>query len=1325
MDRLKTVLAIICGVHTCISIPILALAIDRGRNISEDLAVRTSFLEEVELAVGILVLSVLSNIFVHLIMRTDTPQLREKLGANASGFVSSWHRRCFRYDRFNIVDLFYITIVMLHAFSIVFTKPYLTDLNLAGIFFALAFLSRHVIDRVAYSEAYTCLQYGVNQARIVERRSGRLGAPTPVSETTLVADPFDRAKVRHIMYELAGISRNTWSASSMFTTVALLLVVLVLSCFIYLTVQSLTSRPPFYSDATLEEMNHLERLTSYWPLDPPIIIPVGFTPKSSFFSAVYEQVGQTLLGGKNDADSLKVMQNHLLQKTVVDEYGRQRNQAFAVPVEVQEESEEGDAALLSAAARRVERQHSSAASKLTNAFSKLDGETLELKRLKRLSPKRVILVILDGLRFDHLTKNADMQTFVQSLVDGGDAVVLKMRAQLPSMSVPNWTTLISGAPPEITGVLGNLLIPELRIDHIFRRASLYDDYIDIDSYDVSDPTDFLNRVESPPFPRGLTASPWFGQIIESTVSALYGFGLVPTNYVAPWEKVLKYATDETSADPADRVRAGIALSATARDDNPYRFFLAHFSDIDQQGHCCGVTTEYNPKNSYFEAVSNKTKILTALIDAVQRHAMSDDTVVVITADHGHVDAGGHGGYTNELLDVPLIFYAPNSNLGSSTPSWKFKAYPNPDSHTDLEARFRRQWPKLTNPFNPLQTDYVPNTAVAPTITALLGIPAPRQSLGWIVNEALPLVESTGNADEILYDLYVQKRELFRVFLGMSGATYQASELKLDIMQADYNSAKDPETSMRAIEQLVELYQDTRARLYNRLYRRNATLCIFVAVAIAIALVCMLHFGSPVYLRGLYSSFFRSNRVGPIALQASSTPLAADKDITNSLDYRLKRQLPWEILLACISKRFDPANDEFDESRVLVEGETWETLGQQFRILQRLNWWAGWFGIICVVLGMGLSLGIFLAVYAALGYPTFEFTTLHTTGKVLARYICLGLLMPILIQFLIVRIFLAFTKTEKITPEELSASKGVTPEKPKLSFFSAVFSFSYDIAPEYLAFVNLFYRYMLFWQCIVLLILTVVQADYEFTIPYIYPTYFISPITWTNRFRTLTLQLIVLPQTFLTISRVLAVPPSDPLSDRLDNWYRIHLFKERALLASMQPTEAVRHAAREIQQFIVILSGGALAAASSVVPGNLPGSPSASMSSRVSGHGASLLSSKQLTALYVPSPIASKRASSPNIGSMVELSALHGKSSFSSQRPEPGSPERGGFASRRQSASSRSSQPIALSEEAEVSRAIIESPSREDVQLVQSSSQVYTASSSSVHIHIPKQDSEEE
>ena len=67
-----------------------------------------------------------------------------------------------------------------------------------------------------------------------------------------------------------------------------------------------------------------------------------------------------------------------------------------------------------------------------------------------------------ALRHHYAVPHADAAHAMAALLDEfkDDLMVRKMQAQLPTMSVPNWITLLTGAPPEWTGVLGNLLVPE-------------------------------------------------------------------------------------------------------------------------------------------------------------------------------------------------------------------------------------------------------------------------------------------------------------------------------------------------------------------------------------------------------------------------------------------------------------------------------------------------------------------------------------------------------------------------------------------------------------------------------------------------------------------------------------------------------------------------------------------------------------------------------------------------------------------------------------------------------------------------------------------------
>jgi hypothetical protein len=64
--------------------------------------------------------------------------------------------------------------------------------------------------------------------------------------------------------------------------------------------------------------------------------------------------------------------------------------------------------------------------------------------------QKVVFVLLDGMRFDSsVQQNEAFKGWLASIRN--DSVVIQMRASLPSISVPNWLALVSGAPPEMTG----------------------------------------------------------------------------------------------------------------------------------------------------------------------------------------------------------------------------------------------------------------------------------------------------------------------------------------------------------------------------------------------------------------------------------------------------------------------------------------------------------------------------------------------------------------------------------------------------------------------------------------------------------------------------------------------------------------------------------------------------------------------------------------------------------------------------------------------------------------------------------------------------------
>lgn len=405
---------------------------------------------------------------------------------------------------------------------------------------------------------------------------------------------------------------------------------------------------------------------------------------------------------------------------------------------------------------------------------------------------KVLVIVLDGLRYDYLSINPTMAAFLNDSNIRKDMALLHVRSQLPSMSVPNWITIVTGARPESTGVLGNLLVPETTFDSIFREAKLYN----------------MNR--------GLTGSPWFGQIVKMQLPWFKGDGTIPTGI------------DEEhvdSADLSDHNRWLVARQALQTKDDPYQLFLVHLSDIDVQGHGHGVSPKWNKEDTYNGAVTNKTEIVSDLLGLVD-----NNTVVFILSDHGQVSRGGHGGIDEVLLDAPLMIWKRDSGLAS-------KSF----SHPSFRA-----------PNTPKQ-----NVDVAPTVCAMLGVPVPRTSEGVFIDEALNFVP-----EDLLgayyQDLFAQKRAFLLEFLSAVGE-------RADVPDDPFaNEQVPPGTNDTVLQQYVDLissidsiYSAKRDKTIRLQQARNyGTSALFALGYVVCSLVVLskLLFCTP-------SALWRSNDVG--------------------------------------------------------------------------------------------------------------------------------------------------------------------------------------------------------------------------------------------------------------------------------------------------------------------------------------------------------------------------------------------------------------------------------------------------------------------------------
>jgi hypothetical protein len=219
---------------------------------------------------------------------------------------------------------------------------------------------------------------------------------------------------------------------------------------------------------------------------------------------------------------------------------------------------------------------------------------------------RMVYVIVDGLREDVSRTMPALNTL---RAHGFDVVV---RTSQPSLSFPNWTTLLSGAPQRISGVTTNWFEGRVPVETIVDTA-----LADRRTVVVSAPTDF---------------------------EALYGVKRSGHVFLRDWEKGAYMA-------------GGIVDNAIrlAAESSP-TILIIHLPDIDEAGHEFGGGSQ-----EYRDMALKVDRDLGRLVTAFQ----GPETTFVVASDHGHIDTGGHGGPEDVVTKVPAVFAGGNVRPGTA------------------------------------------------------------------------------------------------------------------------------------------------------------------------------------------------------------------------------------------------------------------------------------------------------------------------------------------------------------------------------------------------------------------------------------------------------------------------------------------------------------------------------------------------------------------------------------------------------------------------------------------------------------------------------------
>jgi hypothetical protein len=349
---------------------------------------------------------------------------------------------------------------------------------------------------------------------------------------------------------------------------------------------------------------------------------------------------------------------------------------------------------------------------------------------------QVVIVLVDGLGY-HASRSMPFLNELRR--QGADA---DCRIGLPSLSLPGRAVLMTGAWQEIHGQATNFNPRSLPVESLFQTARR--------------------------------------QGLRTALAA----GSGPQTLFAPWidERIVYRHQDaadsyDVAKLEAELRRMGEAGRALLREKKPSLFVL-DFTIADEAGHGWGAASRQ------YQAAAQ------AVDEEIQRLAPEMDlsrSVLIVTADHGHIATGGHGGPEEAVMHVPLVL------VGGSV--------------------------------RPGATGRAEQVDVAPTVAALLGVDIPASSQGRPLLEFLNL---TPEGRRAVLESVSQQRESFVT----QYVDWVAGRVPASARASGLARGQSIEAGLGPVEQEVQVARERRLEDEER-SRISALLALVLLPALAV------------------------------------------------------------------------------------------------------------------------------------------------------------------------------------------------------------------------------------------------------------------------------------------------------------------------------------------------------------------------------------------------------------------------------------------------------------------------------------------------------------
>lgn len=235
--------------------------------------------------------------------------------------------------------------------------------------------------------------------------------------------------------------------------------------------------------------------------------------------------------------------------------------------------------------------------------------------------RHVVFIGIDGWAAEAV-RQAPAQDLpnIHALMDHGSWTLSK-RSVMPSASAINWASIMNGLPTEMHG------FDKWNSTHGTIPSTS-------DNGHGIPPTLFTILREQHP------------QAVTGCIYDWDGIGAVTDTLAMSWHYYTKTytSTDDVIIPVEDYTR----IATDYIKENKPEFFFLYFGTLDEAGHVRGwYSEEYMERQRILDAAVGQ------VIEALKEAGIYDDTVIVMSADHGGVEKH-HGKFTLLELETPLI-----------------------------------------------------------------------------------------------------------------------------------------------------------------------------------------------------------------------------------------------------------------------------------------------------------------------------------------------------------------------------------------------------------------------------------------------------------------------------------------------------------------------------------------------------------------------------------------------------------------------------------------------------------------------------------------------